>query len=181
MGRNPCQLRNSRKKRLRHRRRLRKKKKTNNNATRRKIGQDGEVTHPPPGLGVNGDGTSGAYRTSPSCPFICEVLVLFQRLRKQDSLNGRSRTPTAFQLSHSLWYSYRALTRLCSSEKKLRLIAQPFGIRAADKHDMVRVYTPQRNPHTLHPKCANYCSGCIDVNPLSTAAAANTQADLKIR
>ena len=33
-------------------------KTTNVNATRRTIGQEGAVAHPPPGLGVNGDGTS---------------------------------------------------------------------------------------------------------------------------
>ena len=38
------------------------------NATRRSIGQGSAVPQPSPGLGVNGDGTDDAHRTSPLFP-----------------------------------------------------------------------------------------------------------------
>ena len=49
------------------------------------------------------------------------------------------------------------------SEKELRLIAQAFGILAADKHHTVRARIPRRNSLTLHPSAHSLCFGCTDV------------------
>ena len=119
--------------------------------------------------------------------FVCDVLVRFQRpaskalwtwsvahpllARTVFTHNTLAFRSNIFLCQSGVLWSLgvprcRALTRQWFSE--LRLIAQPLDTLAADRHCIVRVYTPRRNRHTLHPSAHCFVFGCIDVSRPST-------------
>ena len=129
------------------------------------IGHLAAVPHPPPELGVNGDGTNDAHRTSPIlavfCCFSCDVHGRFQKPHKHGSLDGcikhtHARTQHSYLPSTGLSHTCRGQTLHCTS-------------------------VPRSNPYIVHPSAHFFFWLCIDVSTRSISPGITCQPPISIR